>query len=74
MMQMTFYQSVHVSLWFDAWTSDSLLTYVVLLMGVSAFAVGHEGLHRFRQACSLVSRYDGILWYLYHAHLVSPQA
>ena len=62
MMHMTFYFGVDVTLWFDAWKSDSLISYMFMLIGVSLFAVAHEGLHRLRQCCSaaVVSRYDGM--------------
>jgi hypothetical protein len=59
MMHMTFYLGTHVTLWFDHWTSSSLFSYAVLLVGVGLFAVAHEGLHRFRLICSAsaASRY-----------------
>ena len=62
MMHMTFYFGVDVTLWFDSWKSDSLISYIFMLIGVGLFAVAHEGLHRFRQCCSsaVVSRCDGM--------------
>jgi hypothetical protein len=54
MMQMTFYNSVHVTLWIDGWSSVDLQSYVILLTAVVLFAVLHEGLYRLRQVCSQV--------------------
>ena len=47
-MQMSFYNSVHVTLWFDSWTTSTLPGYLALLAGLIAFAIAHEALSAYR--------------------------
>lgn len=49
-MQMTFYNSVHVTLWFDAWTSSNLQQYILILSGLVMFSIAHEALSAYRAA------------------------
>ena len=47
-MQMTFYNSFHVTLWFDTWTSSTLPQYLLILIGLVAFSIAHEALSAYR--------------------------
>lgn len=51
MMQMTFYNSIHVTLWLESIRSSTWEGYLCLIVLVGWFGFLHEGLYAFRLAC-----------------------
>lgn len=39
-----FYNGIKVTLWFESWTTRSLNSYLICLVGLVLFAVAHEAL------------------------------
>lgn len=56
MMQMTFYNSTQVTLWFDSWQTNGLVTYGLTVLALFAFCLLHEALASVRLQCQKSAR------------------